>query len=187
MINNDCPDESLVGKKPHFEPTTHGKKQKLFLNGFSYLQERQVKEKTYWKCARYWISKCPKRLQTRDGIIIKESHSHSHSGDARDLEKTRLISKLKCKALTSSDSRRKIVSRITALPMSKSVVAVMPSAKSLMDTVGRVRSRHNSKVNFISAEELEIEKKYALTSNGLPFLIYDSEIIPTNVYDPWYV
>lgn len=44
---------SLIGVVPDFEATTHGKKRKLFANGFAYLTEKEHKDKTYWKCARY--------------------------------------------------------------------------------------------------------------------------------------
>lgn len=56
-VEESCTDDddatgNLVGVNPTFLPTNNGKKQKLFVNGYSFLEERQHKTKTYWKCSR---------------------------------------------------------------------------------------------------------------------------------------
>lgn len=53
---------------------------KLVLNGFAYIPNKRLKEKTYWNCAHVRQKKCKARLITVESIdnIIVTHSQHSH-------------------------------------------------------------------------------------------------------------
>lgn len=53
---------------------------KLVLNGFAYIPNKRIKEKTYWNCAHVRQKKCKARLITVgsiDNVLVTHSQ-HSH-------------------------------------------------------------------------------------------------------------
>lgn len=53
---------------------------KLVLNGFAYIPNKRIKEKTYWNCAHVRQKKCKARLITLGSIdnILVTYPQHSH-------------------------------------------------------------------------------------------------------------
>lgn len=53
---------------------------KLVLNGFAYIPNKRIKEKTYWNCAHVRQKKCKARLITigsMDNVVVTHAiHSH---------------------------------------------------------------------------------------------------------------
>lgn len=48
--------------------------------GFVYVEEKQTKNKTYWRCQRYTSRfKCPGRVHTMKGVLsVIQKHDHNH-------------------------------------------------------------------------------------------------------------
>jgi len=51
----------MVGMELEFVRNTKGKDQ-LIYRGFIYNKERELKDKTYWKCVEYYTMKCKERM-----------------------------------------------------------------------------------------------------------------------------
>lgn len=120
------------------------------------------------------MTKCPARLHTCNGVIIKQQFDHSHQPDAREILKCKLRNKLKQKAIETTLSRRTIATHITNQRIPNSVIASMPSVKSMMDTVSRLRRKNTTQVNYRTTSDLIIEHQYTVTSGGDVFLLHDS-------------
>lgn len=53
-------------------------KLQLFDNGYTYVQEKVLNDRTYWRCSKYTTKlKCYGRVHTADNYVVqKTGHSH---------------------------------------------------------------------------------------------------------------
>lgn len=121
---------------------------------------------------------CPARLIRKLGENNQFVHTikkvHNHMLDPRDAEVTESREKIKRIAKSSEESTRLIVAK-SLEGVSVESMAQMPSYKSQAETVRRQRKGINKQPSAPkSLLELEIPDDVAKTSDGEPFVLYDS-------------
>ena len=69
----------------------------LLLNGYLFVKDKSVENKTYWKCKDF-ENKCKSRTITIENEVKKEPIQHNHAGDPESVEAFRFMEDVKDKA-----------------------------------------------------------------------------------------
>ncbi|XP_031358774.1 uncharacterized protein LOC116182376 [Photinus pyralis] len=145
----------------------------LILNGFIHKKERIIEGKIIWKCASYNKCKCPGRVHTFEGEVVK-STSHNHVADAAKLEARSVCNDIKRMAQQVEPTTQAIVGAASE-GLSLAGAGQLPSVSSLKRTIQRARNRYEAiPANPINLTELVLPPEYTVTNNGEPFLLFDS-------------
>lgn len=119
---------------------------------------------------------CPARMirkvDENNQYVHTFKKEHNHMVDPRDVEVTKTKEKLKRSAKDSDETTRSLVAK-SLDGVSNESLAQMPGYKSLAEMVRRQRKdKHlNAPANLM---ELEIPQEMAQTTDGEPFVLYDS-------------
>ena len=136
-----------------------------------------------WICllrySYYQPSHCKGRLIIKNGLEVKESKPHSHLPDARLLEKSKEINKLKKKATVSNKMPRELVSEACS-SMNIQIAPMLPTTRSLTRLVTNLQRERTEMKNPKTLEEL-IFSPNTVVINGRNFLLHDSAVSNPNL------
>jgi hypothetical protein len=124
-----------------FLSTEKGRK-KLCLEGHLYHMDKQVQNKTYWKCEKCSRTKCPARVITEgDGLVAKKKE-HNHTADAARVEAETLMTSIRKNAAETRDTATYIVSS-ASVGASQGAVAKLPSVDNIKRTIRKIRVKES--------------------------------------------
>ncbi|QQP58582.1 Uncharacterized protein FKW44_003950 [Caligus rogercresseyi] len=156
-----------------FVNSSRGNK-KLFENGHSYIREREVGQKTIWKCDQYFSLFCRARVHTNTDTIVKVVGQHNHAGNIAKVEAIRAINLAKEIAISTQESTHSIATNVF-VGASISSVGHLPNFNQLKRTIRNKRkSQNQAPPQPFSLSELLIPMEYHLTYSQEPFLLFDS-------------
>lgn len=125
-------------------------------------------------CYRYFQTKCKGRVRTIDGKVVGIPADHSHLPNNNDEFKWQIRNELKAAAIEHpSLSRKAIVSKELRKSQSSLATSSLPTMKSMMELVSRVRRKEGGSV-FKSLEEISISNELKMFTKSEHFLLFDS-------------
>ncbi|XP_055308126.1 uncharacterized protein LOC129572200, partial [Sitodiplosis mosellana] len=149
----------------------------IYHDGFKYRYDKKYKGVEYYTCdcARKNGCKCRlhKLVGEDDPAKFELKHSHSHPGDARNIGKQQVHTKIKELAKTTDRTATAIVAE-SVQSQKKSTLAALPSAKSMVKTVYRER-KPGFRRSPETLAELVLDGELRQTKDGKEFLLFDSE------------
>lgn len=154
-----------------FELTNKGKKE-LVHNGYRYQLEKATPEKSYYKCVKYYTSKCSSRVHLV-GNDVQIKSAHSHGPDAQEIQARKVVNNIKKKAVTTSENPSTIIANAIA-NVSQATKCALPN-ESLLKKIRRKR-----KVEGIlslvpsTRQELVIPESFNKLEDGRQFLLFYS-------------
>lgn len=160
---------------------TEKSKPTLVVDGFLFIRDKEYKGKCYWLCNNYYSpEKCKTRIHTNteNGEIIKIIGEHTHAGNATNVGVKRSITDLKDKAHSTHDSTQLIIANCST-EITNAVKAHMPSIPSMKRTVRKIRQGAVTVPQTVL--DLCVLDQYKVTSEGKPFLLYDSGAIENRI------
>jgi hypothetical protein len=80
----------------------------LVYKGFTFMVNRNISMRKYWKCSDFRIYKCSARCITIGNTIIKVT-SHNHVPDPAKIETRKVLTNMKEKAITTQETTHHIV------------------------------------------------------------------------------
>lgn len=98
-----------------FSITQHGttkQRARLDLDGYSYVKDRIVNEKIYWRCIKYSSDQCRSRLHTciANASILKPPSEHTCKVDATESEMRNFSEQIVDRALHTQETPEAIIS-----------------------------------------------------------------------------
>ena len=145
----------------------------LLLNGYLFVKDKSVENKTYWKCKDF-ENKCKSRTITIENEVKKEPKQHNHAGDPESVEVFRFMEDVKDKAKNSREAPHVIISDV-ASQVSQAAAVALPTTSSIKRTVRRVRQKEDiGLVMPLHRRDLVFTDDQTKTNNGDPFLMFDS-------------
>ena len=147
-------------------------KKLLKLNGFLYQKEKYHNDVEYWRCVN---TQCKGRINLKAEEIIKGPSNHNHVPNINKIEAKIIVENIKNRALLTQDNPSVIVAD-TSSSVAPVVFSALPQISYLKRTVQRTRQKNNlAPLNPQNLEQLhQLPDEYKLTSNGKPFLMFDS-------------
>lgn len=171
----------MIGMELEFVKNTKGKDQ-LIYRGFIYNKERELKDKTYWKCIEYYTTRCKGRVHTAMSQVVRDHTHFQHNHEVRggQIGAARVMSKIREATIKSNDKPQQILA-VASLGISESAQAALPSDRAIAKTTQRIRNTINKAPTTPSSlAELIIQQPYSETVNGEKFLQFDSGVDDAN-------
>jgi hypothetical protein len=148
-------------------------KNKLFADGFFYIQEKKTDDTTYWKCEQY-KKKCKSRVIDKLGDL-RLKQTHNHEGNPEKFEVTKMMNTIKQQARASKDPPRLLLSRAST-SFSKGASTSCSSLSNISRTIRQVRSLEHVGTSIPKClEDVIVTEKYQKTDKGEQFLLFDSK------------
>ena len=145
----------------------------LLLNGFLFVKDKQVRNKTYWKCKDF-ENKCKSRTITVDDVVTTDPKEHNHGGDRASVKIYEFMNDVREKAKDSREAPHVLISS-AASQVSQAVAAALPPTSSIKRTVRRVRQKGDiGLVVPTHRMDLVFNEDQTKTNKGDQFLMYDS-------------
>lgn len=149
-------------------------KRKLSLNGFLYVKDKEIREKTYWRCQNFITTHCKSRVTTVNDIVEKQLGEHNHAGNSAKVSAEQILEKVRDDAQNTRDSAHYIIST-ASVRIDNSVSALLPSVDSMKRTIRNIRQRHVAGPVLPSTRQnIEFPEIYRMTESNQPFLLFDS-------------
>jgi hypothetical protein len=160
------------------EVLTYVKSQKgknmLKHDGYLFVQEKVIVDKTIWRCELYAKKKCTARCHTQNGEVVHFISEHNHAVDVAKVKAREAMLEIKGQATTSQSTTRNVLSNVS-ISLSQAVQGQMPQVDSIIRTIQRTRQQEGRAPPTPSnLRELVIPVIYENTSLGVKFLQFDS-------------
>ncbi|XP_055309109.1 uncharacterized protein LOC129572999, partial [Sitodiplosis mosellana] len=154
-----------------------GVRKVIFYDGYKYRFDKVHNGTEYYFCDTARTKGCSQRLHkpidNDDPRHFILKGSHIHSGDARKVNKKKVMTKLKDLSKNTKDTIRQVISK-SIYDTSKATKAKLPTEKLMAQMVSRYRRGSGVLKNPQNLSELVLEGEYAQTVNKKPFLLHDS-------------
>lgn len=146
----------------------------LSYEGYTYSKDKQISEKTHWRCTEYHKRNCSARCTITNGILSLTPNTHNHAPDIAKIQARKVVSLIKINSRFSIDTPQNIISsNVVGLP--QAVIGCLPSIATIKKSIQRVRTQIAAPLpNPSSLLNLIIPNSYQLTLTGTPFLLFDS-------------
>ena len=161
-----------------FTETEKGQR-KLIQNGYIYVFKKMLaNEVSSWECIlrrKDNQRKATIKLSPTDEFI-DQVNLHTHAPSQKEVEVTKVKSRIKRKATTTLETPQQILG--TELRnISEEAVASLPGVSTLRRNIRKAHENFDTPPNPATREEIpELPEQYQLTVNGEQFMIFDSGI-----------
>ncbi len=141
----------------------------LIHRGFIFMLDKKISMKKYWRS-----NSCTARCMTSGKSIVKINLEHNHTPDPANIEKHKILTSMKERAISTQESTQQILAT-ASIGISNAASGQLPSVPSMKKTIRRTRHGIQAPApNPLNLTELTIPHDYSITLNGTPFLLHDS-------------
>ncbi len=136
--------------------------------GFIFMLDKKISMKKYWKCIHWRSSSCTARCITCGELIVKINLEHNHTPDPASIEKHKILTSMKERAITTQESTQQIIAT-ASIGISNAASGQLPSVPSMKKTIRRTRRGIQAPAsNPLNLTELTIPHEYSITLNCTP-------------------
>jgi hypothetical protein len=158
--------------------TTEKGKRKLIINGYMYVfQKILADEVSSWECVLRRKGHCNARVKiTATDEFIEHTNEHTHPSSEINCELSTITSNLKRRATDTMDTSQQILgAELTNI--SEGAAVNLPIIDHLRRNIRRTRENRDAPPLPANREAIpDLPNEFRITSNGEPFLIFDSGI-----------
>ncbi|XP_077299573.1 uncharacterized protein LOC143920537 [Arctopsyche grandis] len=112
---------------------------KLIDQGFLFIKDRKVEDKTFWRCDQYLSQHCRARLHVVDETIVRRVGEHSHSSNSARIEAVKTLQSIKDKAITTQHGTHQLLTE-SCTGLSEAVISQMPNDQNVKKMIRRTRN-----------------------------------------------
>lgn len=155
--------------------TSNKGKKKLIHEGYLYVKQKNLKQGiTSYECERRRHSQCNAKVKEKDDMIIATLNEHTHGPDVGSAKSQQLKQTMKRRAEDTQETPQQILTQ-TVEQVSEVTASQMPATRSIRRAIRRWRQHHGNPLPVPpSRADMLIPEEYTCTTNGEPFLLFDS-------------